>query len=87
MVLLAGLAESCKKDECAGKITISYQTLEAFGGIDCGFIIDEQNKGLNHVIDNQAGLESLVECSTLPDINFEKYTLLLSSYESDKDQA
>lgn len=87
LVLLAGLAESCKKDECAGKITISYQTLEAFGGIDCGFIIDEQNKGLNYVIDNQAGLELLVECSTLPDIDFEKYTLLLGSYESDKDLA
>ena len=87
LVLLAGLAESCKKDECTGQITISYQTLEAFGGIYCGFVIDEQNKGLNYVIDNQAGLESLVECSTLPDIDFEKYTLLLGSYESDKDLA
>ena len=26
--LLAGLAGSCKKDECTGKITISYQTFE-----------------------------------------------------------
>ena len=86
-VLLAGLAESCKKDECTGKITISYQAFEAFGGIDCGIIIDEQSKGLNYVIDNQAGLESLVECTTLPDIDFEKYTLLLGSYESDKDLA
>ena len=85
--LLAGLAESCKKDECTGKITISYQTVEDFGGIDCGIIIDEQNKGINYLIDNQVGLESLVECSTLPDIDFEKYTLLLGSYESDKDLA
>jgi hypothetical protein len=87
LVLLAGLAESCKKDECTGKITISYQALEAFGGIDCGIIIDEQNKDLNYVIDSQAGLESFVECTTLPDIDFEKYTLLLGSYESDKDLA
>lgn len=87
LILLAGLAESCKKDECTGKITISYQTLEAFGGIDCGLIIDEQSKGFNYVIDNQAGLESRVECSTLPDIDFEKYTLLLGSYESDQDLA
>ena len=87
LVLLSGLTESCKKDECAGKITISYQTLEAFGGIDCGIIISEQSKGLNYVIDNQGGLESLVECTTLPDIDFEKYTLLLGSYESDKDLA
>jgi hypothetical protein len=86
-VLLAGLAESCKKDECTGKITISYQTFEVFGGIDCDNIINEQSKGLNYVIDNQAGLESLVECTTLPDIDFEKYTLLLGSYESDKDLA
>ncbi len=86
-LLLAGLAESCKKDECTGKITISYQTFEVFGGIDCGNIINEQSKGLNYVIDNQAGLESLVECTTLPDIDFEKYTLLLGSYESDKDLA
>ena len=86
-VLLAGLTESCKKDECSGKITISYQTLEAFGGIDCGIIINEQSKGLNYVIDNQAGLESLVECTTLPDIDFDTYTLLLGSYESDKDLA
>jgi hypothetical protein len=84
-VLLAGLTESCKKDECTGKITISYQTFEGFGGIDCGIIIDDQSKGLNYVIDNQARLESLVECSTLPVIDFEKYTLLLGSYESDKD--
>ena len=87
LILLAGLAESCKKDECTGKITISYQTVEAFGGIDCGLIIDEQSKGLNYVIDNQAGLESRVECSTLPDIDFENYTLLLGSYESDQDLA
>ena len=40
LVLLAGLTESCKKDECTGKITISYQTLEAFGGIYCGIIIN-----------------------------------------------
>ncbi|MEE9460507.1 MAG: hypothetical protein V3V53_01645 [Bacteroidales bacterium] len=86
-LLLAGLAESCKKDECTGKITISYQTFDDFGGIDCGIIINEQSKGLNYVIDNQAGLESLVECTTLPDIDFEKYTLLLGSYESDKDLA
>ena len=85
LILLAGLAESCKKDECTGKITVSYQTLEAFGGIDCGLIIDEQSKGLNYVIDDQAGLESLVECTTLPVIDFEKYTLLLGSYESDQD--
>jgi len=85
IVLLAGLAESCKKDECTGKITISYQMFEAFGGIDCGNIIDDQNKGLNYVIDNQARLESLVECTTLPVIDFEKYTLLLGSYESDTD--
>jgi hypothetical protein len=87
LILLAGVAESCKKDECTGKITISYQTLEAFGGIDCGFIIDEQSKGLNYVIDDQAGLESRVDCSTKPDIDFEKYTLLLGSYESDQDLA
>ncbi len=86
-LLLAGLAESCKKDECTGKITISYQTFEVFGGLDCGNIINEQSKGLNYVIDNQAGLESLVECTSLPDIDFEKYTLLLGSYESDKDLA
>ena len=86
-LLLAGLTESCKKDECTGKITISYQTFDVFGGIDCGIIINEQSKGLNYVIDNQAGLESLVECTTLPDIDFEKYTLLLGSYESDKDLA
>jgi len=87
VVMLASLAGSCKKDECTGKITISYQTLEAFGGIDCGIIINEQSKGLNYMVDNQAGLESLVECTTLPDIDFEKYTLLLGSYESDKDLA
>lgn len=87
LVLLAGLVGSCKKDECTGKITISYQTLEAFGGIDCGIIIDEQSKSLNYVIDNQSGLESFVECTTLPVIDFEKYTLLLGSYESDKDLA
>ena len=86
-VLLAGLAESCKKDECTGKITISYQTLDAFGGIDCSIIIDDQSKGLNYLIDSQTRLESLVACTTLPDIDFEKYTLLLGSYESDEDLA
>lgn len=85
LALMTGLAGSCKKDDCTGKITISYQTLEAFGGNECGIIIDEQNKGLNYIVDNQAGLESLVECNTLPDIDFDKYTLLLGSYESDKD--
>ena len=86
-MLLAGLTGSCKKDECTGKITISYQDFEAFEGMDCGNIIDEQSKGLNYVIGDQAGLESLLECSTLPVIDFEKYTLLLGSYESDKDLA
>ena len=84
-VLLLGLAGSCKKDECSGKITISYQTMDAFGGIECGIIIDEQSRGVNYEVDNQAGLESLVECTTLPDIDFDKYSLLLGSYESDKD--
>ncbi|KPL13514.1 MAG: hypothetical protein AMS26_14170 [Bacteroides sp. SM23_62] len=83
--MLAGMAGSCKKDECTGKITISYQTFDYFGGIDCGIIIDDQSRGFNFVIDHQSGLESLVECSTLPVIDFEKYTLLLGSYESDKD--
>jgi hypothetical protein len=85
--LLAGLAGSCKKDECTGKITISYQTLEAFGGIGCSIVIDDENKSANYVIDSQMGLESLVGCNSLPDIDFEKYTLLLGSYESDKDLA
>lgn len=84
-VLLVGLAGSCKKDECTGKITISYQTLDAFGGIECANIIDEQSRGLNYLVDNQARLESLVECTTLPDIDFDNYSLLLGSYESDKD--
>jgi hypothetical protein len=85
VVLLSGMAGSCKKDECTGKITISYQTFESFGGIDCGIIIDDQSKGFNFMVDDQAGFESFVECSALPDIDFEKYTLLLGSYESDKD--
>jgi hypothetical protein len=84
---LAGLAGSCKKDECTGKITISHQTFEAFGGISCEIKIDDQSRGLNYVIENQSGLESFVECSTLPDIDFNKYTLLLGSYQSDKDLA
>jgi hypothetical protein len=87
LAVMAGMAGSCKKDECTGKITISYQTLETFGGLDCGIIINEQTKGLNYVIDNQAGLEAHVECSSLPDINFDTYTLLLGSYESDIDLA
>ena len=87
ILLMGGLLESCKKDECTGKITISYQTFEAFGGIDCGIIIDDQSKGFNFVVDDQAGLESLVECSTLPEIDFDKYSLLLGSYESDRDLA
>ena len=86
-VLLMILAGSCKKDECTGKITISYQTMDAFGGIECGIIIDEQNRGLNFVVGNQAELEALVECSTLPDIDFDVYSLLLGSYESDMDLA
>lgn len=84
-VLLVGLLMSCKKDECTGKITISYQTMDAFGGIECGIIINEQNRGINYVVDNQAGLESLVGCTTLPNIDFDNYSLLLGSYESDKD--
>lgn len=87
LTLFAGLSVSCKKDECTGRITISYQTLEAFGGIGCGIIIDESSKGLNYVIDNQNGLESLVDCTTLPVIDFDKYVLLLGSYESDQDLA
>ncbi len=85
--LLIVSSGSCKKDECTGKITISYQTLEAFGGIGCGIIIDDQNKSYNYVIDSQLRLESFVECNTLPDIDFGTYTLLLGSYESDMDLA
>ncbi len=86
-VLLAGMNLSCKKDECTGKITISYLTFEDYGGIDCGIIINDQSRGVNYVIDSQAGLESTVECTTLPVIDFETYTLLLGSYESEKDLA
>ncbi len=85
LIFLSAMGGSCKKDECTGKTTISYQSLEAFGGVDCGIIINEQSRGLNFVVDNQAGLESFVECTTLPVIDFEKYTLLLGSYESDRD--
>ena len=84
---LGALGGSCKKDECTGKITISYQTLDAFGGVECGNIINEQTRGLNFRVDDQAGLETLVECNTLPVIDFENYTLLLGSYESDQDLA
>lgn len=83
----AALGGSCKKDECTGKITISYQTLDAFGGTECGIFIDDLTRGFNFVVDDQAGLESFVECTTLPDIDFENYTLLLGSYESDQDLA
>jgi hypothetical protein len=85
MCLLAGMAGSCKKDECTGEITLSYQTFDAFGGMACENIINADTKGLNYVIDSQAGLESLVECNALPSIDFDTYTLLLGSYESDKD--
>ena len=84
-VIMVGLNESCKKDECTGKITISYVTFEDFGGNDCEIIINEQSKGVNYIIDSQSGLESLVECTSLPDIDFEKYTLLLGSYQSEID--
>jgi hypothetical protein len=87
LAIVGGLAGSCKKDECSGKITISYQTLEAFGGEGCGILINEQTKGLNYVVDSQAGLESFVECTTLPEINFDTYSLLLGSYESETDLA
>ena len=87
ILILAVTVGACKKDECTGKITISYQTLDAFGGEGCGIIINEETRGFNFVIDNQAALESFVECTTLPDIDFEDYTLLLGSYESDQDLA
>jgi hypothetical protein len=87
IITLPVLAGSCKKDECTGRITISYQTFENFGGTDCGIIINDQSRGVNYMIDSQTGLESHVECTTLPVIDFEKYTLLLGSYESDKDLA
>jgi hypothetical protein len=85
LIFLAATGGSCKKDECTGKITISYQSLDAFGGIDCGIIINEQSQGFNFIVDNQTVLESLVECATMPVIDFEKYTLLLGSYESEQD--
>jgi hypothetical protein len=85
LFLLAAMAGSCKKDECTGEITLSYQTFEAFGGMACENIINDETKGLNYVIDGQAGLESLVECSTLPVIDFDTYTLLLGSHQSEKD--
>lgn len=85
LCLLSAMTASCKKDECTGEITLSYQTFETLGGVACENIVNDQTKGLNYVIDSQAILESLVECNTLPSIDFDNYTLLLGSYESDKD--
>jgi hypothetical protein len=76
---------SCNKDDCTGKITIPFSHLESFGGAGCGIDINEFTRGLNFVVVDQATMESLLACDTLPRIDFDKYILLIGSFESDVD--
>ena len=76
---------SCDKDDCTGKTTISYSLLETFGGGGCGIDINDNTRGLNYVVLDQTTLESLLLCDTMPQIDFNKYVLLIGSFESDVD--
>ena len=79
------LIGSCGKDDCTGKITIPYSLLESFGGIGCSNDINDNTRGMNYVVVDQATMESLLECDTLPQIDFNKYVLLIGSFESELD--
>ena len=85
LLLFIMLFNACKKDECTGRTTISYTTIDDFGGFACGNVINDQTRGYNYIVSNQSALETLVECDSLPLIDFEKYVLLLGSYESEND--
>lgn len=84
-LILPLLIFSCGKDDCSGKTTISYTLLEAFGGVGCGIDLNDNTRGKNYVVVDQATMESLLACDTLPDIDFNKYVLLMGSYESEID--
>jgi len=75
---------SCNND-CTGKTTISYSTIESFGGTGCGININDNTRGINYVIVDQITMESLLSCDSMPQIDFNNYVLLLGSYESDTD--
>ena len=84
-LILNLLLFSCGKDDCSGKTTISYSLLEAFGGVGCGIGLNDDTRGINYVVVDQATMESLFICDTLPEIDFNKYVLLLGSFESQID--
>ena len=85
ILIIPLLCYSCDKDDCTGKITIPYSLLESFGGIGCSNDINDNTSGMNYVVVDQATKESLLECDTLPQIDFNKYVLLIGSFESELD--
>ena len=85
LLIFPVLIFSCGKDDCSGKTTISYTQLDAFGGVGCGIGLNDNTRGINYVVVDQATMESLLVCDTLPDIDFNRYVLLLGSFESQTD--
>ena len=85
IIIIPLLCYSCDRDDCTGKTTISYSLLETFGGAGCGIEINENTRGVNYVVVDQTTMESLLICDTLPQIDFNKYVLLIGSFESDFD--
>ena len=85
ILIVLVLLYACNKDDCTGKTTISYSYLEEFGGIACGLDTSEYSAGQNFVVVNAPTMEVLLACDTLPEIDFDKYVLLIGSYESDTD--
>jgi hypothetical protein len=84
ILILSVLLHSCNND-CNGKTTISYSTIEGFGGTECGIDFSDKPPGINYVVVDQITMESLLSCDSLPQIDFNNYVLLLGSYESDID--
>ena len=76
---------ACNKDDCTGKTTISYATLEDFGGVSCGLDTSAFGAEMNFVVVDNPTMENLLGCDSLPEIDFGKYTLLIGSYKSETD--
>jgi hypothetical protein len=78
--------QGCTKGDCTGKTTISYSTIEDFGGVGCGLDTSGfATSNMNYIVLDELTMQSLLACDELPGINFDDYTLLIGSYRSDTD--
>ena len=84
-LLTSLLFYACNKDDCTGKTTISYATMEDFGGVSCGLDTSAYGAGMNFVVVDASTMEDLLACDSMPEIDFNKYTLLIGTHVSETD--